>query len=109
MQLVTVNSPAETGVITMNFHHLKKSALILRAVNHKLRQRLIKLIDENERMTVTEMFSRLRLEQSVVSQHLAILRRAKIVDTEKESKFVYYSLNYERLKEVNDFIEGLID
>lgn len=108
MQFVTINSPVETGAITLNFHHVKKSALILRAINHKLRQQLIRLIDENERMTVTEMFSQLRLEQSVVSQHLAILRRAKIVTTEKESKFVFYSLNYKRLKEITGFVEGLV-
>jgi DNA-binding transcriptional ArsR family regulator len=55
---------------------LKKAALILRAVNHKLRQQIMKLIHQNGKMTVTEIYVKLRLEQSVASQHLAILRKA---------------------------------
>jgi DNA-binding transcriptional ArsR family regulator len=52
---------------------LKKAALILRSVNHKLRQQILKLIHQNGKMTVTEIYVQLRLEQSVASQHLAIL------------------------------------
>ena len=60
---------------------LKKAALILRAVNHKLRQQIMKLIHQNGKMTVTEIYVKLRLEQSVASQHLAILRKAGFVNT----------------------------
>jgi predicted transcriptional regulator len=35
---------------------LKKAALILRAVNHKLRQQIMKLIHQNGKMTVTEIY-----------------------------------------------------
>ena len=59
-------------------------------------------------MTVTEMYIKLRLEQSVVSQHLAILRRAAIVITHRDGKFIYYSVNYKRLKEVSAFVEQLV-
>ena len=55
---------------------LKKAALVLRAVNHKLRQQILKLIHQKGRITVTEIYVKLRLEQSVASQHLAILRKA---------------------------------
>ena len=57
--------------IKLDFLHLKKAALVLRAMNHKLRQQMIKLLDENEKMTVTEIYVKLRLEQSVASQHYA--------------------------------------
>ena len=87
---------------------LKKSALILRAINHKLRQQIMKLIGENEKMTVTEIYIQLRLEQSVASQHLAILRRAGFVKTDREGKFIYYSINAARLEEVNNLIHELL-
>jgi DNA-binding transcriptional ArsR family regulator len=61
------------------FLHMKKSMLILRALNHKLRQQILKLLDEKRKVTVTEIYIELRLEQSVTSQHLAILRRAGLV------------------------------
>lgn len=81
---------------------------MLRAMNHRLRQQMIKLLDENEKMTVTEIYVKLRLEQSVASQHLAILRRAGIVITRRDGKFIYYAINYDRVVEVNQFVEDLV-
>jgi DNA-binding transcriptional ArsR family regulator len=82
--------------------------MVLRAINHKLRQQILKLIDENGKMTVTEIYVKLRLEQSVASQHLAILRKAGFVKTEREGKFIYYSVNAERLEELNKFVKELV-
>ncbi|HJV20612.1 MAG TPA: metalloregulator ArsR/SmtB family transcription factor [Sediminibacterium sp.] len=95
--------------IKVDFLHAKKASLILRAINHKLRQQIIKLLDEHVKMTVTELYVKLRLEQSVASQHLAILRRAGIVSTTREGKFIYYSVNYTRLGEVVGFVKNLVD
>lgn len=94
--------------VKVDFVHTKKAALILRSINHKLRQQIIKLLDETQKMTVTEIYVKLRLEQSVASQHLAILRRAGIVTTTRDGKFIYYSVNYQRLAEVVSFVESLV-
>ncbi len=113
----TVATPATNGMTVvaepmngykMDYVHMKKAAMILRAVNHKLRQQMIKLLDENKKMTVTDIYVKLRLEQSVASQHLAILRRAGIVSTERDGKFIYYGVNYNRINEVNAFVEDLV-
>jgi len=82
--------------------------MILRALNHKLRQQILKLIDDHQKMTVTEIYVKLRLEQSVASQHLAILRRAGIVVTVREGKFIFYMVDYIRLDQVNQFVEQLV-
>lgn len=94
--------------IKVDFLHTKKASLILRSINHKLRQQIIKLLDEHQKMTVTEIYVKLRLEQSVASQHLAILRRAGIVTTSRDGKFIFYSVNYIRLAEVVNFVESLV-
>jgi DNA-binding transcriptional ArsR family regulator len=82
--------------------------MVLRAINHKLRQQVLKLIDESGKMTVTEIYVKLRLEQSVASQHLAILRKAGFVKTDRDGKFIYYSVNTERLEELNKFVRELV-
>ena len=87
---------------------LKKAALILRAVNHKLRQQIMKLIHQSEKMTVTEIYVKLRLEQSVASQHLAILRKAGFVNTVRDGKFIYYSVNQQRLDQVHSIVQDLL-
>jgi DNA-binding transcriptional ArsR family regulator len=40
------------------------------------------------------------LEQSVASQHLALLRRAGIVTTRREGKFIFYAVNASRIEEI---------
>ena len=87
--------------IQLDYAELRKAVLVLRAINHKLRQRMIDLLEENEKMTVTDIYIKLRLEQSVASQHLAILRRAGVVATERQGKFIYYSLDKDRLSEIS--------
>ncbi|MDX2133513.1 MAG: metalloregulator ArsR/SmtB family transcription factor [Saprospiraceae bacterium] len=91
----------------LDYQELKKAVLVLRAINHKLRQRIIELLDENNSMTVTDIYIKMRLEQSVASQHLAILRRAGIVMTTRNGKFIYYSLNKDRLAQISELVEEL--
>lgn len=86
----------------LNVIDLRKTVLILRAVNHKLRQRMMDVIRNHDVMTVTDIYIKLRLEQSVASQHLAILRRAGAVNAERQGKFIYYSVNDERLRQINN-------
>ncbi len=104
-QLPLVNG---TSPLKVDLLHSKKAAMILRALNHKLRQQIVKLIDEHKKVTVTEIYVKLRLEQSVASQHLAILRRASIVTTIREGKFIYYAVDYTRLEQINKFVEQLV-
>jgi len=112
-----MNNHAQVAVITdsgtnenvrIDFLHMKKASMILRALNHKLRQQIIKLLDEHQKMTVTEIYVKLRLEQSVASQHLAILRRAGIVGTRREGKFIYYAINYNRVRDISHFVEEFL-
>lgn len=104
---LTVNTTEGTA-LTIDFLQVKKSSLILRALNHKLRQHILKLLEDQTKLTVTEIYVQLRLEQSVASQHLAILRRAGIVRTEREGKFIYYYLHHERISEIGRCILELL-
>jgi len=106
---LTLQNPVENGsLLKVDLLNVKKAALILRAVNHKLRQQILRLIDEQGRMTVTELYLKLRLEQSVASQHLAILRKSGFVKTERDGKFIYYSVNINRMDELNQFVDQIL-
>lgn len=96
------------STIKIDYYNVKKAALILRALNHKLRQQLVKLIEEKKKITVTEIYVHLRLEQSVASQHLAILRKAGIVLTERDGKFIYYLINHKRIDEISRIVNELV-
>ncbi len=107
---LTLNTNAENGsALKVDLLNVKKASLVLRAINHKLRQQILKLIDEQKKITVTEIYVKLRLEQSVASQHLAILRKAGFVNTERDGKFIYYTINSARIEELNQFVESLLN
>ena len=91
----------------MDYVTVKNAAMTLRSINHKLRQQILKLLDENKRMNVTDIYVKLRLEQSVASQHLAILRRANVVSNERMGKEIFYSLNHARLTQIATFVHKL--
>ena len=40
---------AEGAEMKVDFLHVKKAALTLRAMNHKLRQQIMKLLEENDK------------------------------------------------------------
>src|ERR1700712_502412 len=107
-QDVSLPHSVKTGTIKIDYYNVKKAALILRALNHKLRQQLLKLIEEEKKITVTEIYVRLKLEQSVASQHLAILRKAGIVTTQRDGKFIFYIINHKRIDEISAFVNELV-
>jgi DNA-binding transcriptional ArsR family regulator len=87
--------------LQIEFFSLKKTSLVFRAVNNKIRLQILNLLHENSKMTVTALFQKLRLDQSATSQHLAALRKAGFVNTERDGKCIYYSINYKRLEELH--------
>ncbi|MEO6187822.1 MAG: metalloregulator ArsR/SmtB family transcription factor [Ginsengibacter sp.] len=88
---------------------VRKAGLILRALDHPLRQIIVDHLAKNPNATVTNLIERLQQKQSIVSQHLAILRRAKIVYSFKKAKFVHYYVNAERINETQALVSKLLN
>ena len=88
---------------------LQNSSEILRALAHPLRMEILEFIDKNKSINVNKIYNTLKLEQSITSQHLRILRNAGIVITEREGKFIHYTVNYNKIahvvKSINNFLE----
>ncbi len=93
--------------VRIDYSDLRSAVLVLRAINHSLRKRMLKLLEEKGEMKVTDIFVALRIEQSIASQHLSVLRKANIVDTRREGKFIYYSVNTERVAYLANVIKEL--
>ncbi|MEM6697105.1 MAG: metalloregulator ArsR/SmtB family transcription factor, partial [Bacteroidota bacterium] len=65
--------------IAINQEKLTESSEILRALAHPLRMKILEFIDQNDEINVNKIYNTLRLEQSITSQHLRILRLAGLV------------------------------
>jgi len=67
---------------------------IFKVLGDTTRLKIVKLLSEQE-LRVGEIVEILGLAQSSVSQHLARLRSAKLVNERREGQVVYYALNWE--------------
>lgn len=74
----------------------------IRAFKHPIRQQMMQLLSDGKEMDVTSIYVKLRSEQSLVSQHLAILRKAGLVIVRTEGKSKIYSNNLTMLQKLND-------
>ena len=95
--------------VNINNEKLQESSEILRALAHQLRMKILEFIDQNDIINVNKIYNTLKLEQSITSQHLRILRLAGIVLTERDGKFIHYSIDYDKLADsvvaINSFLE----
>ena len=94
--------------VNLDQEKLLISSEILRALAHPLRLKILEFIDKNDSINVNKIYNTLKLEQSITSQHLRILRLNDLVLTKREGKYIHYSVNYEGInkavKAVNSFL-----
>ena len=71
---------------------------VFKALSDPTRLRLVRLLAEHQgSLCVNALAHRLGVSQSAVSQHLRVLRQARLVEGEREGYHVHYALNPERL------------
>lgn len=64
---------------------------VLKALANEKRAQIIYCLSQQER-NVTELERIIKISQSALSQHLAILRHQRIVSTRREAQTIFYSL-----------------
>jgi Predicted transcriptional regulators len=93
--------------LTFDYRQTERVAQILRAINHKLRRKILKLIDK-ECISVTQVYKALKIKRCVASQQLSILRKAGVVKGVRNGKEVYYKPDYEQINEIMKSVEAII-
>lgn len=68
------------------------------------RLKIINILRE-EKKNVSEIIKELHMDQTHVSHDLQRLRRCGFVNTEKDGKFIYYSLNKSTIGQLMDIID----
>ena len=94
--------------VTINNEKLQVSSEVLRALAHPLRMKILEFIDKHKTINVNKIYNTLKLEQSITSQHLKILRLAGIVETSREGKFIHYSINYSKVQGVLKAVDSFL-
>lgn len=97
------------GKVTINNEELQTASDMLRALSHPLRLQILDFIDKSKQVNVNKIYSALKLEQSITSQHLRILRLTGLVITQREGKMIYYAVDYDRMALVVKALSGFLD
>jgi DNA-binding transcriptional ArsR family regulator len=91
---------------TMGAAKLERAAAMLKAIAHPLRIQIIELLKGGKKLSVTEIYETLQIEQAIASQQLAILKEKDVLDSEKEGKNCYYFLKYQHIELIISSIEA---
>ncbi len=83
---------------------LKYSSDLMRAIAHPLRLKILEFIDRHEVTNVNKIYNTLKIEQSITSQHLKILKSVGLVDNNKEGKFKHYQIDYKKVMNIEKAI-----
>lgn len=79
---------------------VEELAEIFKALSDPTRLRLVKLLSEHQgALCVNALAHHLGVSQSAVSQHLRVLRQARLVQSARHGYHVHYALDPDRLEQ----------
>ncbi len=85
---------------------LIKEGKCLSVLSHPLRLKILDYIHNNQPVCVSQIYKELDLEQSVTSNHLGYLRKAGVLNTARDGKKIFYSLDKSKLEQIFDKIRN---
>jgi DNA-binding transcriptional ArsR family regulator len=77
----------------------KSYTALFKALSDITRQKILELLKQNS-MNVTEICQAFkRMSQPTISHHLQILKNCELVNTRKQGKMIYYTINKEIVRD----------
>jgi len=72
---------------------------LFKALNDPTRRGILEVLREGE-LTAGEIADRFNITKPSISHHLDLLKRAGLVEAEKQGQYIYYSLNVSVVDEI---------
>lgn len=82
---------------------IKQIAELLKVLGGDVRLDIVSYLASGEKC-VCRIFKYLKLPQNLVSHHLSVMRKNNLILAHKDGKWVHYSLNNEKIEELNSFL-----
>lgn len=84
----------------------KEMASLLRKIANPTRLLILCQIAKKSK-NVSEILLGVEVSQSALSQHLALLKKYKIIADKKDGKFIYYSIKDQKTKKILGFLTNI--
>ncbi len=78
------------------------------ALSDPNRRRIIELIAAKGQLTATDISDNFKVSAPAISQHLKILREAKLVDMEKRAQQRIYTINTASIHEIEEWARKMV-
>jgi ArsR family transcriptional regulator len=91
----------------MYYEVFQEHAEFLKAMSHPKRLEIMHLLRDRE-LSVTEIQEMLDLPQANLSQHLMVLKEARILNGRREGKNIYYELAHRNFIKASDLIRKVL-
>ena len=98
----------ENANVKFSADKLSYSAELMRAVAHPLRLKILEFIDQQGSTHVNKIYNTLKLEQSITSQHLRILKLAGVVNDRRDGKFIIYKIDYDVIDRIDTGMKNFL-
>ncbi len=75
--------------------NMLRAAEVFKSIAHPIRLNILQLLQENQPLNVSDIGEQLgcNCEQSMLSHHLTKMKDKGILSSNKEGKFIYYSID----------------
>jgi len=71
------------------------------------RRKILELLAKSGSLTATDISDNFKISPPAISQHLKVLREAKLVDMEKRAQSRIYTINTKKLHEIEIWIDNI--
>jgi DNA-binding transcriptional ArsR family regulator len=95
---------ATTSKFELDIAKLEMAANRLKSIAHPMRIAILELLQEKEKLSVTEIYHKLKIEQATASHHLNILKGKGILASRRDGKKIIYSVKTKSLTQMIDCI-----
>ena len=89
----------------LDAERLETAAQMLKAIAHPIRIAILKHLEGGKKLTVTEIYELLGIEQSTTSHHLGILKDKGVLCSRREGKNISYYLKHDILSQIIDCLQ----
>lgn len=80
------------GKFILDARKLEDAASRFRAISHPMRIAIIQMLEKEKQMNVTQIHTKLDIEQAAASHHLSILKNKGVLESKRSGKMTFYML-----------------
>lgn len=80
---------------------------IYQALSDKSRRNILELLSKKGQLSSTDISNQFSISAPAISQHLKVLREARLIDMEKKAQQRVYAINTKSLSEIETWIHKM--